>query len=139
MVKLPNYDENPTDVDLSIHVCQDAGFTISKVEEKEGNDNHKGYVNFTLKITDHDNEDMVGREFRTTFWNPNPEKSTKLQLQNNVARWKQLCLATGELPEDGEIDPNDFHGCDFRGEIKLGKPNDEGVRYAELGAIHYAE
>ena len=123
---------------MSITSTNRASFRITKVETNEANGNISGNAIFHLKITEHvDDEDMVGREFQTTFWEPDPENSTQLQLQASVARWKQLILATGVTVEDNEIDPHEFHMEEFEGQIYQRKNKKTGKSYADLGTIHF--
>jgi hypothetical protein len=136
-INLPSYEENPTEVDMSIADCKKALLQITKVEPKDNSERGiSNCVDFHLKIVEHDDDSAVGREFKTTLWEPDLNQ-TQLKIQAAVARWKQLCLATGVGPDgDGNIDPHAFHGEKFYGEIK-GKKGKDGKVYANLEAIFF--
>jgi hypothetical protein len=141
MIQLPDYDNNPTHVDMSIPACKRATLQILSVEPQDNSE--KGIsdcVNFGLKVLSHDDEQYNGREFRATFWYPNPSKDTALQVQATVARWKQLCKATGIEPDSsGELDPHSFQGEKFDGEIISRKSKtDSSKHYADLGEVYFS-
>jgi hypothetical protein len=140
-IQVPNYASNPTEVDQSFIPCDDCEFLIDAVTPVEANGDVSAYVKFTLEVLDHDDENMLGRKFDTTFWEPDPSKGTKLQLEAGIARWKQLCLATEVSPEGDELDPHDFQGTKFRGQLytKAAKKDPTGPKYPQLGDIHFSE
>jgi hypothetical protein len=139
-INLPDYQNNPTEVDMSIPDCERALLLINKVEPKDNSERGmSNCVDFHLIVKEHDNPDAIGREFKTTLWVPN-ENDTKLRIQAAVARWKQLCMATGVAPdENGNIDPHAFHGEKFYGQIKGKKNPKDGKIYANLETIHFEE
>jgi hypothetical protein len=137
-IQFDNFDEIPEEVNMTIVPAKRATLRIVKVEELP-DAGESGCVKFTLRVQDHPEADYNSREFTETFWYPDP-KATQLQFVAAQSKWKQLCLATGILPDsEGGLDPNDFVMSDFDAEITNRKDkNDKSKSYAGLGKIYFS-